>query len=178
MERKQSKLFQLTRILMVSLVFLIGGAGSVAENGDSNGPPSGRAPAVTVVPIIQPVGQTLGPQDAAKMGAIAPPELTQRWHDAIERYDPDYTINVAYIKNGELTTRHPSVGVLLEATTPGQYYAVCTGILVDSETFLTAGHCVPNRNNDSVSYAVYLQRVGIIPVGSGGVTTFCDDHDC
>ena len=177
MKLTQKKFFQLARIVIILVAFLVGAAGSVADNGNGDGPHFARTPSATVVPIIYTAGQTVGPDTAATMGAIAPPELTERWRASVAEYDPDYTVIEAYIKNGELTTRHPAVGVLLEATTTGEYYAICSGIMVDSETFLTAAHCVKNRNNINVTYAVYLQRVGVIP-GTGGIVTFCDDHEC
>ena len=165
-------------VVAAALLLLTGSTGPVVGKGNSGGMTLGSTPSATVAPVFHTTGQTVTPVDAAKMGALAPPELTKLWRDRIEEYDPNYTMYEAYIKNGELTTGHPAVGVLLEATTAGQYFAVCTGILVDAETFLTAAHCVPNRNNSSVSYAVFLQRVGVIPLGPGGITTFCDDHDC
>ena len=72
---------------------------------------------------------------------------------------------------GILTTEHPSVGLLIRSE-PGKLpRALCSGTLIDATTFVTAAHCVLERDRD---YWVYLHNVGVVKVAAGGISAYCD----
>lgn len=69
------------------------------------------------------------------------------------------------IVNGLITSGFPSVGAVLNLSTPNAPSVWCTGTLIGCQTFLTAAHCVADNPNPA-SYVVFFQNNGGIPVSA------------
>jgi len=170
--------------IAISLLIAIVAAGAY-QRAEGNGAAVATPPQTRHV--LVPSNSTLAPINAGTQhlksvrgpGYLASPGYTRVWRDDIlaSLNDIETQANIKALMAGQPTTEHPAVGLLLEVP-PGQLpIPRCTGTLVDSETFLTAAHCVLKERPNS-RYLVYFQHAGVVAVLEDGITRYCDDHVC
>jgi hypothetical protein len=79
------------------------------------------------------------------------------------------------IASGTLTSAFPSTGALLSGRDPETASSWCSGVMIGCQTFLTAAHCVCERNGSACQGAgaprpdgrlVYLQHAGFFRIAS------------
>ncbi len=83
---------------------------------------------------------------------------------------------VVALSNARPSSDFSAVGLLLAESCPGGrcgVYSVCSGVLLGRGRFVTAAHCVENRDRD---YSVFLRHGGFARVSSGGIAGFCDER--
>ena len=112
------------------------------------------------------------------LGEDAPPFINAAWRTQAMVDAAPTDLSMAFILNGELTTRYPAVGVLMRKDANGEMVVACTASLIDSETIVTAAHCVDDDR--AGEYSFFLQHVGLIPAIQGSIVTYCDENpsDC
>jgi hypothetical protein len=115
-----------------------------------------------------------------ELGEDAPAAVVNNWREDMQVMYPDILGEPSDprflpLREGMLTTKQESVGLLIRSEPGGQPRAWCSGTLIDTTTFVTAAHCIEDRSRE---YWVYLQNVGIVKIQPGSLEAYCDNNSC
>jgi hypothetical protein len=76
------------------------------------------------------------------------------------------------VRNGEPTERFPSVGLVLHHES-NRIVPICSGVLIEARTLLTARHCFDRESDDPNGYLIFFRRDGVRRVET--IAPYCVD---